>query len=311
MFGLRPFGSLPFGAAPVASDAPTIIVAEAQLVITGSYSVYVSTREFITDSTDDPPRQPFDGTLDHPLQFQRSINSDGFSGFIQGQGSMVVKNADGAYDFLPQFYALDGRDQMVRFGIPGTPYRDWITIFAGTASDYHVDEDGFSVVLQDYGYKFDVPLQSNAYAGTGGVEGGEDLTGKRKPLSYGYVANITPVLVSAVAQLYQVHDGQVNAIRAVYTNAAALTFGVDHATPAALMAGTVSEGHFDTCLAAGLFRIRFLLDGDVVTCDVEGDALDGIFVSTVSGIVRRIASRFLQTSSEPVYERKRDEHPTF
>ncbi|MDX3973306.1 hypothetical protein [Shinella sp.] len=302
MFGIRPFGPLPFGAAPVAADAPTIVIAEAQVVITGEYSVYVSTREFITGSTDEPARQPFDGTLEQPLRFQRSINGDGFSGFIQGQGSMVIDNVDGAYDFLPQFYALDGRDQEVRFGVEGEPYRNWITIFAGTASDFHVDEDSFSVDLQDYGYKFDVPLQSNTYAGTGGVEGGTDLVGKRKPLAYGYVSNGTPVLVSASVQLYQVHDGSLHAIAAVYANGVALTFGADHPDAASLLSATVGDGYFDTCLAAGLFRIDFLLDGDVITADIEGDAADGAFVSTVSGIVRRIASRFLQTSSEPVYE---------
>lgn len=303
MYGLRSYGTLAYGESPDPSDAVTLLIAQTYVEASGSYSVYVATEEFITGSADEPANQPFDGTLDQPLRFTRSINRDGFSGFIQASGEMVIGNVDGAYDWLPEYYALDGREQEVRFGVEGEAYKDWVTIFKGTASDYHVDEEAFRIDLQDYGYKLDVPLQERLYAGTDGVEGGADLEGKRKPLAYGFVSNVTPVLLSAATQLYQVHDGVVHAIPDVYANGVALTVGADHPTAEALLAATIAGGHFHTCIAAGLFRINYLLDGNVVTADVEGDASGDGFVATVAGIVRRIASPHLDSADgEPLYE---------
>ena len=40
--------------------------------------------------------------------------------------------------------------------------------------------------LRDAGSKLDVPVSTNVYAGTGDVEGGSDLEGKRKPKAFGY-----------------------------------------------------------------------------------------------------------------------------
>lgn len=303
MYGLRPYGTLAYGEPADPADAVTLLVAEAFLEATGTYSVYVATEEFITEAGDEPSRTPFDGTLGQPLRMTRSINGDGFSGFIQTHGEMIIANADGAYDWLPEYYALDGRDQEIRLGVPGEPYKNWLTIFKGTAASLHITEDEFQIDLQDYGYKLDVPLQENTYAGTGGMEGGADLAGKRKPITLGYAGNVTPVLVQANMQLYQIHDGQVQAIPAVYANAVALTPGADHATPAALLAATITSGHYHTCLAAGLFRVNFLLDGNVITADVQGDASGEGFVSTVADIVRRVAAPHLDSADgEPLYE---------
>jgi len=290
MFGVRPFGNLSFGACPDPADWPAVFIGALEFTISTEYRIYAATEEWITGSDDIPADQPFSGALAQPLQFQRSIvGSDGFSGFAQGQGELVISNADGSYDFLPQFYALDGRDQQVRMGRANLPFRQWHVVFTGTATDSHIAESDFRISLQDYGYKLDVPLQTRTYGGGGGVDGGADLAGKRKPRCFGYVSNLTPVLVRAQALLYQVNDGPVRAIPAVYANASALGYDGDYPSTAALLVAAIPEGRYATCLAEGFFRIQFL-SGTVITADVEGDASGSGFAGTVGQVVRRILS---------------------
>ncbi|GAB5506692.1 MAG: hypothetical protein Rhirs2KO_18550 [Rhizobiaceae bacterium] len=290
MFGVRKFGTLPFGRYPDPAGGYMSVIVRHDVSLKTTYEIFVATREFITTGDDDPADQPFSGMLDQPLNFRRSIlGSDGISGFLHGQGEMVMKNG-GEFDFLPQFYALDGRDQEIRMGRTDLNYANWFTIFKGTATSFHVDEAEFRIDLEDYRYKLDVPLHTTVYGGTGGVEGGDDLAGRRKPRAFGHLRNVTPVLVKANSQLYQINDGPVNAISAVYANGAALTAGSDHANSADLLAASIASGFFDTCLAEGMFRVNYLLDGDVLTCDVEGDTTGGSFAETIGAIVRRIVA---------------------
>jgi hypothetical protein len=115
------------------------------------------------------------------------------------------------------------------------------------------------------------------------------LSGKRKPKSWGYTDNVTPALVDPVLKLFQVHDGPVQAITAVYSRGASVTFDQDYATAALLNAATIPGGKYATCLATGLFRVNFVLEGDI-TADVQGDKTGGVFVSTSADIVQRVVS---------------------
>lgn len=299
MLGASPLGLIPLGLFPFAEDqaAGSMVGVESQS--SGDYEIFVATAEFITGASDQPANAPFRGTLQQALDYSRTISGDdGFSGFASGQGSMSVLNLDGRYDFLPQFYALDGRDQEIRIGTRDVPYRDWFTIFKGTAAGFHL-EDTLYIDLQDYGHKLDVPLQPNLFAGTGGKEGGDDLKGKPKPRAYGYCENVTPVLVDATTLLYCVHDGRVQDI-AVFADQVALTNEGDVVDAATLIAASITSGRFKTCLAEGLFRLDYELDSTTITADVQGDATDGDFAATIPAIVRRMAETAL--TDEEFYE---------
>jgi hypothetical protein len=108
------------------------------------------------------------------------------------------------------------------------------------------------------------------------------------------VNNVTPAQINATNLVYQVHDGAVNAIPAVYDFGYALptpgTVGpdADYASYAALIAATISNGHYATCKALGLFRLGSTPAG-AVTCDVQGDSGGtGGYVTDTASIVRRI-----------------------
>src|SRR6185295_1368888 len=114
------------------------------------------------------------------------------------------------------------------------PYGDYFVIFNGTAADWNIDEQVVHLTLRDFGYKLNVPAQPNIYGGTGAQDGGADLASKRKPRAFGHVLNVSPPLVVPGLLVYQVHDGPVHNVVAVYDRGVALGKGADHATYAAL-----------------------------------------------------------------------------
>src|SRR5690606_36034461 len=125
-----------------------------------------------------------------------------------------------------------GRPLVVRFGDARGSYDDFFVVFRGTARNWHVDEQTLRINIRDFGYRLEAPVGGSIYGGTGGVDGGDDLKGKRKPRLFGLCLNITPAFVSSAALLYQVNDGPVQEIDDVYVRGAALGFDRDYASSA-------------------------------------------------------------------------------
>jgi hypothetical protein len=290
MFGSEAFGEMAFSST---FSAQVSLYGLASVSITREFRIFSATNEFVTQATDAIPTQPFFGTLVQPLSFTRSLlGADIIGNFSSGTGELQLTNTDGSYDFLIQGFAIDGRSIIVKVGREGEAYNNFYTIFSGTASDWSVQEDFVKLKLVDNGYLLDVTIQANLYAGTGSgatEEGTADLLGKRKPRSFGYVKNISPPLVTPSSLLYQVNDGSVQAITAVYDRGSPLTFSANYATTALLKAATIAAGSYATCLATGFFRLNTSPTG-TVTADISGDNRGSGFVSTSSDIVRRILS---------------------
>ena len=291
-YGERPFEGL--------YQASVNLYGTGILHVERQYRIYTSTEEYVTLSSDSLQTQPFNGTLLQPLQITRSLlGSDIIGQFTAGTGKVILTNADGEYDFLIQRFAIDGRDITVKVGREGDAYDDFYTIFSGTASDWSVEEDVVEIDIVDNAYKLSVPVQDNTYGGTGGVDGTSDLVGKRKPLAYGYVYNISPPLVVPATLIYQVHDGAVEAISAVYDRGVSLTVGSNYATYALLSAAAVSAGAFATCRAEGLIKLGSSPSG-TVTADVQGDNATAFSVTTAD-IVRKILTRSVLEDPDDLY----------
>lgn len=286
MFSGGAFSEYPFST--TFEGACALLLGSASLAVSREFRIFAGTTEFITRDTDTLPTQPFFGTLVQPLSFTRSLlGSDIIGNFTSGTGELQLANTDGGYDNLIQSFAIDGRPIVVKVGREGDAYNNFYTIFSGTASDWIVQEDVVKIKLVDNGYLLDVTIQPNLYAGTSGVEGTADLKGKRKPRAFGYVKNISPPLVIPASLLYQVNDGSVSAITAVYDRGVALTFQTDYATSALLIAAGITAGNYSTCKAEGMFRVSSVPSGTITT-DVSGDNRSSTFVSTSADIVRRI-----------------------
>lgn len=237
---------------------------------------------YATQPTDTPASQPFQGRLEK-FSFQRSILQSDIGQFTTGSGQLVINNADASFDQLSQVYAIDGRPITIRVGRKDQPYANSVLIAKVTAKGWNFEGNVITIDLVDYSYKLEVPLQSNVYGGTGGTDGGADLTGKRKPLAFGTPQNVSPVFLVPSLLIYQVHDGSLQSIDNVYDSAAALTPAGDVADYATLAAASVTSGQFMTCLALGLFKLGSTAIGQV-TADVHGQNGAG-FISTTADVV--------------------------
>lgn len=263
---------------------------EAELV-TGdneTLRIYAATKEFISRASDDPPNRPFLGTLEKPISFEHSIiNAGGFGEISVGYGELELINAEGDYDRLIGLYGIDGQRVRLRVGmVQGgivSAYSTFSLLADLTATGWIITEDRVTVSLRDNSHKLEVAAQPNSYGGAGDVDGSADLAGKRKPIVVGEVRNISPPLLIPADLVYQVHDGPVEAIDAVYDAAGALINYGDYPNAAALLAAALSSG-FVTCLDEGLFKLGAAPSGKV-TADVRGDNSDG-YIETTADVVK-------------------------
>lgn len=109
------------------------------------------------------------------------------------------------------------------------------------------------------------------------LEGGPSLEGRPKPLCFGHCLNVTPAQVSPSLLIYQVHDGPIYAIDAVYNRGVALAtnqYTVD-----------LLHGTFTLLQAPG--------EGGVITADVRGDILGNYgYLASISAIAYRVATTY-------------------
>lgn len=281
----------------------------------------LSSIPFISGGSDDPADTAYDGALIQPLSFRRSIVNAGFSGLIEAAGEIEIDNSQGTFDDALSGRTTEDMPVTVRLGREGDALADFVTIHTGFCEVEELTRSRIVVPVRDGSRLFDVPLVEDVYAGTGGMEGGEDLAGKTRPLCLGFPENIQPPLLDRALNLFQVSAGPVQAIPAVYANGVRLYLDRDYATSTELIAASttnfsedtdhIDQGKFATCLAEGVFRLNYNLDGQIITCDVEGDndAADGGFAGTVGEIVRKLATRAGKADfDEAAFERFESAH---
>jgi hypothetical protein len=250
----------------------------------GLSAVYLSDAGFITEPGDIPSSTYFIAQVDNPLQYETSILSGGdFGAGNQSFGSISIANGDGALDFLNQYF-WSSRRVVIKAGSKDFVYSDFTVVFDGAANDIEADEERIVITIRDNRVKTEQLILPDFYAGTGGLEGGNDLSNKPKPLCYGVVNNIEPVLVDAANLIYQIHDGGISWVDKVRDSGVALANGGDVAD---ITVASVPSGNFKTQLSGGYIKLGSTPSGRI-TADVHGESDNGGYVSTVTDIISRI-----------------------
>ncbi len=245
----------------------------------------LSDQGFVSKPGDSDPNRIFPGRVNNPLQFDTNILSgDGFSGG-QSFGGIEIINADGALDRFFDYH-WSGRRVVVKAGAMDFDYDQFATIFEGAVDNIEADDARIILTIQDNRSKTDKPVQSGSYGGTGGLDGMSEMAGVQKPLSYGVVKNIAPVLVSYADQIYQVHDGSIAAVDAVRDRGIDLDYGGDVTD---ITAAAPGPSEYATQLSGGYIRLGSEPAGQI-TADVQGDNTGGFSVSSTD-----IALKILKT----------------
>lgn len=257
---------------PYAKKKYLVILKPYDLDTSSEITLYFSGEGFITEPTDTPANTLFEPRLVEPISFSRSMFSSGRIGgySVPGFGELILTNADGGLDDFAT-YAWDGRSVEVKVGEDGAEYQYYFTIFTGQSRTVEFDDLFIRVILRDDQNDFDIDYPETLYAGTGGNEGSAELAGQAKPHCYGQVHNIEPVLVDATNYVYQVHDGAIQAIDAVYDAGVLLTLTTDYTVD-------LSNGRFTLVSAPN----------GVITADVKGSKPSGTYISTVADIIKHL-----------------------
>ena len=158
--------------------------------------LYFSNTSFITE-----PGDPLSNIAFNPrLAGNLSISSDIFGGVADSLSSTILStitlsNVDGELDSILVNYLVEGRDLLVKYGNKGDSYSTFTTVFTGILKSLTFTEDSITLQVSNYNSKLEVPLASKVYSpygGSGYNTFNTSLHGKRLPVTYGVVKNITP-----------------------------------------------------------------------------------------------------------------------
>lgn len=240
---------------------------------------------FHTEAGDTPADtfyEPFLLVPDEAL-YKRNLFADGRTGGgtqVQISDGIAIRNLFGRWDYLDN-WGWDGHPfRLYRLAV-GQPRSAAVLVLSGVVEQllpvYEAaagEVDSRLVVrLKDPLSRFDQPVQTNKYLGTNdgpdGLEGTEaDIKGLPKPFGYGVCSEVPARPVNSSHLIYQVADGAVAAILAVYDKGVMLSLEGDYATPALLVDAEPAEGQYATCLAYGLFKLGASPFG-TVTADIS------------------------------------------
>lgn len=294
---------------------PAHVMPDALAVVQPVGPLRWATAGYLSATSDSPASTLWEPRLLGDVQIsQAAVDEVGIGGLLPvGLADIALADADSALADLDRWSTADGRRAAITvipvedarasdFGTPlagrslglrlnlltGTytiARTDPISAFTGITSrvDRNSDRTG-TLRLVDVVERLAVPLQPNKYLGTGGLEGGEELEDKPKPVALGYCYNMEPVPLGDIdlgvgigsLPTFQFHWREAQAVDEIRIRGVVQT----------LVGGTPVVGQARAFASLGLFQLGSTPDG-TVRCDVRGDAVGG-YVSTTSGVILRL-----------------------
>lgn len=184
-------------------------------------------------------------------------------------------------------------------GDAGQPFSQWQKVFTGRVTDFPTVEGNFNIKADAENAGLASNVLTQTYTGSGGSEGTIDLAGRPKPWLAGQCLNVEPVVIDQVYNVHQFHGyGPILAVDALWERGS--TFGPslgDYPSYAALVAATVPEGRWATCLAEGMIRLGAPPFG-VITGDVRGDNPATGYIETTGAVLMRIMANAGMTTAD-------------
>ena len=272
----------------------TIYLAEITAAIDAAGTTTVlryATQGYNTTPTDTPANTHYAPRILQPALMQRDLFSSGktYGKSSVSYGELVISNIDGALDYLIP-YSFGGRDLTIKAGDSRAAYSTFSTVLKITIEGADFDDKTVTFRIKDNLLLLDKPLCTNFYLGSNtngaGLEGGDELAGKLKPVLIGEAYNMTPNCVNTSLLIYQVNDGAVAWVGNVYDNGVAIGAATLYSSIADLLANAPAPGFYREYRAGGYFRLGSV--AGQVTADVQETVSSSC---TAVNMMNRVASR--------------------
>lgn len=243
-----------------------------------------ATQAYVTKAADTPAHTFYEGRIAQPGNIQRAVfgRRTTFGQSDIGYGELVLVNADGGLDSLLT-YGFAGFGITIKRGTiyPNQASPTWDTVLVGVMDSVDFTWSEVSIKVRDRQQELANPLQATRYGGTNALPAGldgvaEDLKGKPKPLLYGKALNFAPPLVNTTRRIYQLSDGLIQSVDAVYDRGVAVTAGTAYSSQTDMETNAPAAGQYRWWLNATGSYIRL---GSAATGTVTVDATQGAAVS--------------------------------
>jgi len=233
---------------------------------------YLGTHALVTAPGDTPSNTIYYPRISGDVSFKREMAEVFLGQTVVSWGGIDIDNRDGEYDSWVND-AWDGRDITLKLGDPSWAISAFGTILTGKIERLEVSGDKtLTLYIRDKQLVLDVPIQDTLLT-TG------ERTGEPVPLCMGNVRSLTPVLIDTSFLIYQVHDGEINAISAVYDGGVTLNY------QSSTLNGAINSTVTSIVLASAS---AFSVSG-VVRIEDEYVAYTGITTNTLTGCTRGYA----------------------
>lgn len=238
-----------------------VVLVEVEAYSGGAVTRAMSNVPFVSEPGDTPANTIYDDIVLSVPQYKSVMGEQVTGKTLPSYGEVIVDNSNGVRDgWLAD--AWDGRPVRVYLGAVGWSKADFRLILSGVVDDIVArSADQLTLRIRDRQHLLNGPLQT---ALIGGSSANAD---KPKPVCYGECYNVEPLLIDAATRQYQVHDGQIDAISAVYDNGVSVGYSAN--------------------LANGTFTLSSAATGRI-TADVRGSKSSGSYINTVGRIIERL-----------------------
>lgn len=179
-------------------------------------------------------------------------------------GNLMVENLNGAREYL-RLYEWTNRPFTARVGDIRWGPADYREIMVGqTAGLTPKDELTLALHLRDMTERLNAPLTEHKLGGDGPNQ--DALF----PLAFGEVHNVTGLVTNLLTRSY--HDGPIEAVKRVRSNALPVDFTAD--------------------VAIGQATLTVDSQGAAVTASIQGDKFGGVYRNTIAALIQRIVTGY-------------------
>ncbi len=264
------------GRAAVGANAPTGLGAVYDPPVEEVY--HFADVDWTTIPTDGPAVF-HDGRADQPLEIERTIPLSPYSQTRNtfGVGRLSLVNTDRGLQDLILNHSIDGRRVTVSVGSPNAARNTFQVIFRGLADAWgSATATHATIELRDR-WRMLTTDPRPLFTGVGGIDGGQELRGKPKPLWIGRRRNVPLTFITNVPfPIYMASYLPLEALDYVKSKGRDMTF---HASvPAMFAASTPPAGRYLVSLEEGLVGFGSQPDG-AVTAGGRGLKVGGTYLS--------------------------------